>query len=121
CNHTMPDTGTRDCSNQHSLIVPCHIGAPSDLCVATVTSTTILKIIAATPSLGVAFFYLQWGFLATFFLALAFNLIQGCRRGFSIDPLGEDDEDLEEIEATGLLSGELDTEDGRRRSSWSSN
>ncbi|KAG0019285.1 hypothetical protein BGZ80_006030 [Entomortierella chlamydospora] len=115
CNHTIPATGIRDCSNQPSLIVPCHIGAPSDLCVATVTSTTILKIIAATPSLGVAFFYLQWGFLATFFLALVFNLIQGCRRGFSVDPLDEDDEDLEEIEATGLLSGELDTEDGRRR------
>ncbi|KAF9352983.1 putative lysosomal cobalamin transporter [Mortierella sp. AD094] len=115
CNHTIPDTGTRDCSNQPSLIVPCHIGAPSDLCVATVTSTTILKIIAATPSLGIAFFYMQWGFLATFSLALIFNLIQGCRRGFSVDPLDEGDEDLEEIEARGLLSGELNTEDGRRR------
>ncbi|KAF9104572.1 hypothetical protein BGX27_010045, partial [Mortierella sp. AM989] len=115
CNHTTSAIGSRDCSSQPSLIVPCHIGAPSDLCVPTVTSTTILKIIAATPSLGVGFFYLQWGFLGMFFLALLFNIIQGCRKGFSVDPLDEGDEDLEEIEARGLLSGELNTEDGRRR------
>ncbi|KAF9201178.1 hypothetical protein BGZ49_008600, partial [Haplosporangium sp. Z 27] len=115
CNHTIPATGTRDCSDQPLLIIPCHIGAPSDLCVATVTSTIILKIIAATPSLGIAFFYLQWGFIAVFILALLFNLARGCIVGFKADPMDEGDEDLEEIEARGLLSGELNTEEGRRR------
>ncbi|KAF9914312.1 putative lysosomal cobalamin transporter [Lobosporangium transversale] len=118
CNYTIPDTGVRDCSSQVSLIIPCHIGAPSGLCVPTVTSVTILKIILATPSLGVGFFYLQWSFLAMFLLALIYNLIRGCVNGFGVDPLdeGEDgEEDLEDMETRRLLQGNFESDDARRR------
>jgi len=81
-----------------------------------VTSAAVLQFIVATPSLGVAFFYLQWFFLAIVFLGLVFNLLQGCVRGFGVDPLsGADNDDLEELETRRLLSGELDPEDGARR------
>ncbi|KAI8600260.1 hypothetical protein EDD21DRAFT_281834, partial [Dissophora ornata] len=105
CNYTMPVIGTRDCSKDLSFIIPCHVGAPSDLCVATVTSTTILKTILATPSFGIAFFYLQWLFLAVFAFALIFNVLLGLCRGFGVDPVDEDgDEDLEDGETRRLLS-----------------
>ncbi|KAF9429251.1 hypothetical protein BGZ76_001597, partial [Entomortierella beljakovae] len=77
CNKNTPITGSRDCSNDPDLIIPCHIDAPIGLCVPTVTSTTILKVIAANPSLGIAFFYMQWAFIGMFFLALIFNIIRG--------------------------------------------
>ncbi|KAG0365795.1 hypothetical protein BC939DRAFT_165281 [Gamsiella multidivaricata] len=115
CNNTMPIIGNRDCSSAPELIVPCHIGAPPEFCVTTVTSSIILTIILATPSLGIAFFYMQWLFLASFALALLFNFIQGCRQGFGVDPFETNDDDLDEMEARGLLSGELNSEDGRRR------
>jgi len=112
----MPVIGIRDCSKDSSFIIPCHIGAPSDLCVATVTSITILKTILATPSLGIAFFYLQWLFLAMFVFALVFNMLLGLCRGFGMDPLEEDgEEDLEDGETRRLLSGDLEEADARRR------
>ncbi|KAG9321715.1 hypothetical protein KVV02_006629 [Mortierella alpina] len=114
CNHTIPVVG-RDCSDYPSLIIPCHIDAPAELCVLTVTSSNILKIILATPVLGRAFYSMQWIFVGTFLLALVINLILGCRRGFEIDPLDEGEEDLEELETRGLLSGSYDSEDARRR------
>ena len=58
---------------------------------------------------------MQWVFVGTFLLALLINLVLGCRRGFEIDPLDEGDEDLEELETRGLLSGRFDGEDARRR------
>ncbi|KAF9982380.1 hypothetical protein BGZ75_006230 [Mortierella antarctica] len=114
CNHSIPVVG-RDCSDYPSLIIPCHIDAPAELCVPTVTSSNILKIILATPVLGRAFYSMQWIFVGTFLLALVINLILGCRRGFEIDPLDEGEEDLEELETRGLLSGSYDSEDARRR------
>ncbi|KAF9572158.1 hypothetical protein EC968_010244, partial [Mortierella alpina] len=114
CNHTIPILG-RDCTEYPSLIIPCHVDAPADLCVPTVTSSTILKIILATPVLGRAFYSMQWVFVGTFLLALLINLVFGCRRGFEIDPLDEGEEDLEELETRGLLSGRYDSEDARRR------
>ncbi|KAF9272851.1 hypothetical protein BGZ68_002043 [Mortierella alpina] len=114
CNHTIPVIG-RDCSDYPSLIIPCHVDAPAELCIPTVTSSTILKIILATPVLGRAFYSMQWVFVGTFLLALLINLVLGCRRGFKIDPLDEGEEDLEELETRGLLSGSYDSEDVRRR------
>lgn len=58
---------------------------------------------------------MQWVFVGTFLLALLINLVLGCRRGFEIDPLDEGEEDLEELETRGLLSGRYDSEDARRR------
>ncbi|KAI1315950.1 hypothetical protein EDD11_010588 [Mortierella claussenii] len=119
CNNTLPVTGTRDCSKTPALIIPCHVGAPPKLCTATVTSLAIVQVILATPSLGIAFFYLQWLFLMMFLFALMYNVFQGCSRGFGVDPLDEDgdgDEDLEDMETRGLLSGgAMRTEDGQRR------
>ncbi|KAG0304516.1 hypothetical protein BGZ98_005432 [Dissophora globulifera] len=116
CNYTMPITGTRDCSQSLSEIIPCHVGAPSGLCLPTVTSETILKIILATPSLGIAFFYLQWLFLVAFVLALLFNVVRGCWYGFGINPLDEEEEDdLEDMEARTLLDRNTDEEDAQRR------
>ncbi|CAO3573022.1 unnamed protein product [Mortierella alpina] len=114
CNHTIPVLG-RDCSEYPTLIIPCHVDAPADLCVPTVTSSTIIKTILATPVLGQAFYSMQWVFVGTFLLALLINLVLGCRRGFEIDPLDEGEEDLEELETRGLLSGRYDSEDARRR------
>ncbi|KAG0047621.1 hypothetical protein BGZ83_007350 [Gryganskiella cystojenkinii] len=115
CNHTVPIG--RDCSNYPALIVPCHVGAPSELCIPTVTSGIILKIILGTPALGIAFYYTQWLFLLIFVAALGFNLIQGCRKGFGVDPLEDDPEDEDDIEARGLLSaiGGMSADGGRRR------
>ncbi|KAG0009895.1 hypothetical protein BGZ80_001956, partial [Entomortierella chlamydospora] len=116
CNLTMT-LEERDCSDYPTLIVPCHIGAPEDLCTPTVTSSFILKIILGTPILGVAFYYTQWVFLLMFLVSLLFNLIQGCRKGFGADPAEEDAEDADDIESRGLLSaiGAMSADGGRRR------
>ncbi|KAF9101111.1 putative lysosomal cobalamin transporter [Mortierella sp. GBA35] len=120
CNNTIPIGGNLDCSNTPTLIISCHVSAPSDLCTPTVTSKTVLQVLSASPVLGVAFYSVQLAFLGMFFLALLYNLIHGCRYGFGEDPLGlggddDDDLDLEESEARGLLSGDLRSEDARRR------
>ncbi|KAI1316602.1 hypothetical protein EDD11_009727 [Mortierella claussenii] len=116
CNHTMTEV-ERDCSDYPTLIIPCHIGAPSDLCTPTVTSTIIMKIIIGTPVLGIAFYYTQWLFLLMFISAFVFNLIQGFRSGFGADPVQEDAEDADDIESRGLLSaiGAMSADGGRRR------
>ncbi|KAG0258282.1 hypothetical protein BG011_003396 [Mortierella polycephala] len=115
CNYTTT-LGSRDCSEHPSLIIPCHIDAPEEACVRTVTSDMILKIILVTPALGRDFLYMEWVFLAVFLLALLFNLIQGCRRGFGVDPVDEAEvDDLDESEIRGLLSQRLDSENNRRR------
>ncbi|KAG0234194.1 hypothetical protein BGW42_006832 [Actinomortierella wolfii] len=109
CNHTI-SADKRDCSDYPQLIVPCHVGAPEALCTPTVTSTIILMMLVATPALGIAFFYLQWLFLVVFLLALMFNLVQGCRKGFGVDPIDDDEsanlEDVSDdiLERQGLLS-----------------
>ncbi|KAF9348869.1 hypothetical protein BGX26_012757 [Mortierella sp. AD094] len=116
CNLTMT-VEKRDCSDYPTLIIPCHIGAPEDLCTPTVTSSFILKIILGTPALGIAFYYTQWVFLLMFLVSLVFNLIQGCRKGFGADPVPEDAEDADDIESRGLLSaiGAMSADGGRRR------
>ncbi|KAG9320772.1 hypothetical protein KVV02_003476 [Mortierella alpina] len=115
CNHTMVEE--RDCNDYPALIIPCHVGAPTDLCTPTVTSSIIMKIILGTPALGIAFYYMQWLFLLVFITALVFNLIQGCRKGFGQELIHEDPEDLDDIEARGLLSaiGAMSVDGGRRR------
>ncbi|KAF9577669.1 hypothetical protein BGW38_006981, partial [Lunasporangiospora selenospora] len=127
CNNTIA-LGTRDCSSNQDAIIPCHIGAPLELCTPTVTSGLFFRIVIATPMLGVAFYYLQWAFLGMFLLALLVNLILGYRRGFSFDPLEEEDaaglnhSDLEDREERSLLhamnnrtSRESEEELARRR------
>ncbi|ORZ07018.1 hypothetical protein BCR41DRAFT_360490 [Lobosporangium transversale] len=101
CNHTITNS-TRDCSDYPTLIIPCHIGAPIELCTPTVTSSIVLKIILGTPGLGIAFYYTQWLLLLVFVGALVFNLVQGCRHGFGVDPALEDGEDMDDIESRGL-------------------
>ncbi|KAF9958570.1 hypothetical protein BGZ70_009141 [Mortierella alpina] len=115
CNHTI--VTERDCSDYPTLIIPCHIGAPTDLCTPTVTSSIIMKIILGTPALGIAFYYMQWLFLLAFITALVFNLVQGCRKGFGQELIHEDPDDLDDIEARGLLSaiGAMSADGGRRR------
>ncbi|KAF9152991.1 hypothetical protein BG015_004316 [Linnemannia schmuckeri] len=106
------------CRENPALIIPCHVGAPTGLCTPTVTSSIITKIILGTPVLGLAFYYMQWLFLLMFFLALGFNLIQGCRKGFGVEPvLSETEEDVDDIESRGLLSaiGAMSVDGGRRR------
>ncbi|KAF9971963.1 hypothetical protein BGZ73_004996 [Actinomortierella ambigua] len=109
CNHTIGGHAP-DCSDYPQLIVPCHVGAPADLCTPTVTSTLLLKMLITTPVIGAAFYYLQWLFVIVFFLALVFNLIQGCRHGFGVDPIDDDDvRNMEDaiddiLERRGLLS-----------------
>ncbi|KAF8924351.1 hypothetical protein BGZ47_004071, partial [Haplosporangium gracile] len=120
CNNTVPIGGSLDCSNAPALIIRCHVGAPPDLCTPTVTSKTVLQVLSASPILGVAFYSAQWAFLASFFLAFLYNFVYGCWYGFGEDPMGagddDDDEmDLEDSEARGLLSGGLSSEDARRR------
>ncbi|KAF9981259.1 hypothetical protein BGZ75_007480 [Mortierella antarctica] len=114
CNHTVVE---RDCNDYPALIIPCHVGAPTDLCTPTVTSSIIMKIILGTPALGIAFYYMQWLFLLMFITALVFNLVQGCRKGFGQELIHEDPEDLDDIEARGLLSaiGAMSADGGRRR------
>ncbi|KAG0214659.1 hypothetical protein BGX28_001697 [Mortierella sp. GBA30] len=112
CNHTIVDE--RDCSDYPALIIPCHVGAPPELCTPTVTSSIILKIILGTPALGIGFYYMQWLFLLMFITALMFNLIQGCRKGFGQEVVQDDPEDYDEIESRGLLS-EIEADGGRRR------
>ncbi|KAG0242340.1 hypothetical protein B0O80DRAFT_494102 [Mortierella sp. GBAus27b] len=116
CNHTIAAT-KRDCSDYPTLIIPCHIGAPEGLCTPTVTSSLILKIILGTPALGIALYYTQWLFLIVFVAALVFNLIQGCRKGFGVDPVHEDPEDIDDLESRGLLSaiGAISGDRGRRQ------
>ncbi|KAF9111293.1 hypothetical protein BGX27_005132 [Mortierella sp. AM989] len=116
CNHTIL-AEKRDCSDYPTLIIPCHVGAPEDLCTPTVTSSIIIKIILGTPALGIAFYYTQWLFLLMFLASLGFNLIQGCRKGFGVDPVHEDAEDVDDIESRGLLSaiGAMSADGGRRR------
>ncbi|KAF9903004.1 hypothetical protein EC991_004300 [Linnemannia zychae] len=116
CNHTI--VSQRDCKDYPALIIPCHVGAPTDLCTPTVTSSIIMKIILGTPVLGIAFYYMQWLFLLMFFLALAFNVIQGCRHGFGVEPIHSDtEEDVDDIESRGLLNaiGAMSADGGRRR------
>ncbi|KAF9278111.1 hypothetical protein BGZ68_008770 [Mortierella alpina] len=115
CNHTI--VVERDCSDYPALIIPCHVGAPTDLCTPTVTSAIIMKIILGTPALGIAFYYMQWLFLLMFLTALVFNLVQGCRKGFGQELVHEDPEDLDDIETRGLLSaiGAMSADGGRRR------
>jgi len=115
CNHTI--VTERDCSDYPTLIIPCHVGAPTDLCTPTVTSSVIMKIILGTPALGIAFYYMQWLFLLMFITALVFNLVQGCRKGFGQELIHEDPDDLDDIEARGLLSaiGAMSADGGRRR------
>ncbi|KAG0251233.1 hypothetical protein BG011_007748 [Mortierella polycephala] len=115
CNHTVLDE--RDCSDYPTLIIPCHVGAPSELCTPTLTSALILKIILGTPALGIAFYYMQWLFLLTFVAALIFNLVKGCRKGFGVDLIEDDPEDVDDIESRSLLSaiGAMSAEGGRRR------
>ncbi|KAF9144773.1 putative lysosomal cobalamin transporter [Mortierella sp. GBA39] len=120
CNNTIPIGGSLDCSTTPTLIIRCHVGAPADLCTPTVTSKTVLQVLSASPILGVAFYSAQWAFLAFFFLAFLFNFVHGCWYGFGEDPSGagddDDDEmDLEDNEARGLLNGGLDSEDARRK------
>ncbi|KAG0213304.1 hypothetical protein BGX33_002963 [Mortierella sp. NVP41] len=116
CNHTV--VMQRDCKDYPALIIPCHVGAPTELCTPTVTSSIIMKIILGTPVLGIAFYYMQWLFLLVFFLTLGFNLIQGCRKGFGVEPVESDtEEDVDAIESRGLLNriGAISAEGGRRR------
>ncbi|KAG0325351.1 hypothetical protein BG004_003244, partial [Podila humilis] len=113
CNHTTPVVG-RDCGDYPTLIIPCHVGAPAELCTPTVTSGFILKIILGTPALGIAFYYTQWLFVLVFFFGLLFNLIRGCRVGFGVDPIDESAEDDDDIETRGLLNA-LSADGGRRR------
>ncbi|KAF9951955.1 hypothetical protein BGZ72_006637 [Mortierella alpina] len=115
CNHTL--VTERDCGDYPALIIPCHVGAPTDLCTPTVTSSIIMKIILGTPALGIAFYYMQWLFLLMFITALVFNLVQGCRKGFGQELIRDDPEDLDDIEARGLLSaiGAMSADGGRRR------
>lgn len=108
----------RDCRDYPALIIPCHVGAPTELCTPTVTSSIITKIILGTPVLGIAFYYMQWLFLLAFFLALGFNLIQGCRKGFGVEPVYSDtEEDVDDLESRGLLNsiGAMSADGGRRR------
>ncbi|KAG0099204.1 hypothetical protein BGZ93_008688 [Podila epicladia] len=112
CNHTI--VAERDCGDYPALIIPCHIGAPKELCTPTVTSAFILKIILGTPALGIAFYYTQWLFLLMFLFALLFNVVQGCRNGFGVDPIDESEDDEDDIEARGLLNA-MSADGGRRR------
>ncbi|KAF9337411.1 hypothetical protein BG006_004846 [Podila minutissima] len=112
CNHTII-TG-RECGDYPALIIPCHIGAPKELCTPTVTSGFILKIVLVTPALGIAFYYTQWLFLLMFLFALLFNVVQGCRNGFGVDPIDESEDDEDDIEARGLLTA-MSADGGRRR------
>ncbi|KAG0062619.1 hypothetical protein BGZ92_006146, partial [Podila epicladia] len=112
CNHTI--VTERDCGDYPALIIPCHIGAPKELCTPTVTSGFILKIILGTPALGIAFYYTQWLFLLMFLFALLFNVVQGCRNGFGVDPIDESEDDEDDIEARGLLNA-MSADGGRRR------
>ncbi|KAF8975781.1 hypothetical protein BGZ46_008861 [Entomortierella lignicola] len=116
CNHTSA-LEQRNCSDYPVLIVPCHIGAPEDLCTPTVTSSFVYNFILATPVLGIVFYFTQWLFMLTFIVSLVFNLIQGCRNGFGVDPVQEDPEDHDDIESRGLLSaiGAMSVDGGRRR------
>lgn len=53
-----------------------------------------------------------------FFLALGFNVIQGCRKGFGVEPIYSDtEEDVDEIESRGLLNAidAMSADGGRRR------
>jgi len=52
-----------------------------------------------------------------FIVALLFNLIQGCRKGFGVDPVHEDPDDIDELESRGLLSriGAMSGDRGRRQ------
>ncbi|KAG0282364.1 hypothetical protein BGZ96_000554 [Linnemannia gamsii] len=82
---------------------------------------TVLQVLSASPTLGVAFYFAQVAFLGFFFLAFLYNFVYGCWYGFREDPMGpgddDDDEmDLEDSEARGLLSGGLNSEDARQRS-----
>ncbi|OAQ36123.1 hypothetical protein K457DRAFT_120267 [Linnemannia elongata AG-77] len=116
CNHTV--VLERDCSDYPALIIPCHVGAPTELCTPTVTSSIITKIILGTPVLGIAFYYMEWLFLLAFFVALGFNLIQGCRKGFGVEPIYSDtEEDVDDMESRGLLNaiGAISADGGRRR------
>ncbi|KAG0273362.1 hypothetical protein BGZ95_010820 [Linnemannia exigua] len=116
CNHTV--VLERNCRDYPALIIPCHVGAPSELCTPTVTSTIIMKIILGTPVLGIAFYYMQWLFLLTFFLALGFNVMQGCRKGFGVEPIQSDtEEDVDDIESRGLMNtiSAMSADGGRRR------
>lgn len=77
-----------------------------------------MKIILGTPVLGIAFYYMQWLFLLMFLLALGFNVIQGCRKGFGVEPVHSDtEEDVDDIESRGLLNaiGAMSADGGRRR------
>ncbi|KFH72202.1 hypothetical protein MVEG_02493 [Podila verticillata NRRL 6337] len=112
CNHTV--ITERDCGDYPALIIPCHIGAPKELCTPTVTSSFIFKIILGTPALGIAFYYTQWLFLLMFLFALLFNIIQGCRNGFGVDPIDESEDDEDDIEVRGLLNA-MSADGGRRR------
>ncbi|KAF9296571.1 hypothetical protein BGZ74_010253 [Mortierella antarctica] len=103
-----------NCGDYPALIIPCHIGAPKELCTPTVTSGFILKIVLGTPALGIAFYYTQWLFLIMFLFALLFNVIQGCRNGFGVDPIDESEDDEDDIEARGLLTA-MSADGGRRR------
>ncbi|KAG0033904.1 hypothetical protein BGZ81_006925 [Podila clonocystis] len=112
CNHTV--VTERDCGDYPALIIPCHVGAPKELCTPTVTSSVILKIILGTPALGIAFYYTQWLFLLMFLFALLFNVVRGFRKGFGVDPIDESEDDEDDIEARGLLSA-ISADGGRRR------
>ncbi|KAF8937091.1 hypothetical protein BGZ58_003273 [Dissophora ornata] len=115
CNYTLATE--RDCTDYPELIIPCHVGAPEDLCTPTVTSSIIVKIVLGTPALGIAFFYAEWMFLLTFLVALVFNLIRGCKYGFGVDPVHEDAEDVEDMESRRLLGDieAINADGGRRR------
>ncbi|KAL1918103.1 uncharacterized protein VTP21DRAFT_3369 [Calcarisporiella thermophila] len=78
CNHTQSGTevrGVRDCSSYPQLIVPCDVYGPSDICTPTVVSTFINRISVNTPFFGMAFYYMQWIFLAVFFIAFAVVMV----------------------------------------------
>ncbi|KAK3846295.1 MAG: hypothetical protein J3R72DRAFT_434559 [Linnemannia gamsii] len=116
CNHTV--VHERNCRDYPALIIPCHVGAPPEFCTTTVTSSIIMKIILGTPVLGIAFYYTQWLFLLMFFLALGFNVTQGCRKGFGVEPIQSDtEEDVDDIESRGLMNaiGAMSADGGRRR------
>ncbi|KAG0324417.1 hypothetical protein BGZ99_001885 [Dissophora globulifera] len=116
CNHTTSAT-ERDCSDYPALIIPCHIGAPEDLCTPTVTSSFMTKIILGTPAFGIAFYYLQWLFLLMFIFGFVFNMVQGFRHGFGVDLIQEEEEDIDDIEARGMRNaiGSMSADSQRRR------
>ncbi|CAG8625038.1 25792_t:CDS:2, partial [Dentiscutata erythropus] len=90
CNHTVDNV--TDCSDYPSLIIPCDIEGPTDICTPTAISTFIHRITLNTPFFGVVFYYAQWAFLIILGLGFVYSTI----RPHSYISLDDYDEEAEE-------------------------